>query len=131
MRKKIAKKTAVLLVCKKCKPNRTLDRIRDLKVHDDSVHLNLKPYKCEYEGCSHSCSVPSNLTKHIKNVHLKIKANKCQNYPDCDAAFAYKRDLVFHIEAVHLMIVHKCQSCEVTFTDKKNLRKHAMKKHKN
>ena len=124
-------KTAVRFVCKKCKPNSSFGRAWDLKVHDESKHLNLKRYKCEYQGCKHSCSVPSNLTKHIKNVHLKIKPHKCQNYPNCDAAFAYKRDLQFHIEAVHLNIVHKWQSCEVTFTDKKNLRKHAKKNHKN
>jgi hypothetical protein len=128
---KVGKKTTGKFICKKCKPKIFFDRTRDLSVHDMSVHLKLKPFICEYEGCDHCCSTKGNLTKHVSNVHLKLKIHKCLNYPDCDAAFAYKRDLNFHIEAKHLNIIYTCDFCETTFTFKKNLRTHVKEYHVN
>ena len=118
------------LFCKTCGPGKTFERIRDLANHNEAVHIDSKAFKCQYEGCNYACAVANNLSSHVKNVHLKLKPHRCQN-PGCEAAFAYKADLKFHHEAVHLKIVHKCQFCEITFTDKKNRRKHEKKYHQN
>ena len=115
-------------VCKTC--GLTFDRTRDLANHNEAVHHKSKAFKCQYKGCNYACAVGNNLPSHVNNVHLKLKPHRCQN-PGCEAAFAYKRDLKFHHEAIHLKIVHKCQFCEITFTDKKNRRKHEKMYHQN
>ena len=91
-------------------------------------------YKCEVENCGYETSVKSNLTKHQKNVHLKIhKCGYCnkkfQNEQErneheinkhqinchlCDYKTTKKEFLKKHFETEHLKI-HKCRHCNRKF----------------
>ena len=122
-----------------------------LKIHVDTVHLKLKPHKCEEcgeafgqkgnltihmntihnhlklkphkcEECGQSFSQKGNLTKHINTVHLKLKPHKCE---ECGAAFGEKANLTKHMNTVHLKLKpHKCQECGEFFSEKGNLTQH-------
>jgi hypothetical protein len=48
----------------------------DRNKHIDSVHLGIKPFKCEYEGCG-AIAKDTNLAKHIRTVHENIKDFVC------------------------------------------------------
>ena len=91
-------------------------------------------YKCEVENCGYETSVKSNLTRHQKNVHLKIyKCGHCskkfQNEQErneheidkhqikchlCDYKTTNKEFLKKHFETEHLKI-HKCRHCNRKF----------------
>ncbi|KAM0974625.1 transcription factor IIIA-like isoform X1 [Malus sylvestris] len=45
--------------------------------------------KCSYKGCLHTFSTKSNLTQHVKAVHLEDKPFAC-SFSGCGMRFAYK-----------------------------------------
>lgn len=48
-----------------------------LKVHD-RTHSGIQPYKCSI--CDAKFSTASNLLKHVRNIHEKIKLHKVDDY---------------------------------------------------
>ena len=72
------------------------------------------------------------MNVHIKSVHLKIKAHKCQ---DCNRKFSTKNRLASHVKQVHLKLkplnFFVCNKCETTFEHKQHLQHHMNKVHLN
>ena len=56
------------------------------------LHLQLKPYKCQY--CEYSSGQSYNVSIHEKSVHLKIRY-KCEH---CESSFAQKSWLKVHVK---------------------------------
>ena len=67
-----------------------------LKRHVDSVHLKLKPFKCQH--CVLEFAQRWLLNRHHKRVHLKLKPWPC---PGCGMSFAEKSDMKPHISKHH------------------------------
>ena len=72
------------------------------------------------------------MKAHIKEVHQKIKAHKCQ---ECDKLFSRKFDLALHVERIHLKIKPSrkfiCKECDAPFERKEYLECHMNKVHLN
>ena len=99
-------------------------RPAELKRHKDTVHLKLKPHKCNQ--CDAAYGGKGDLNKHIKSAHEK--AFDCQTCnKSCSTAY-YLRE---HIKAVHEGRKVKCDYCEETFAFKSNKNDHIRRRHKN
>ena len=103
--------------CDKC-PYETKYKAK-LERHTKGVHLKIKDHQCEF--CSTSYSSKFNLAQHIERVHAKIRRKVCKV---CGKDFFDSSDLNQHVAAVHLMIKHRCDKCEKSFTRSENLSKH-------
>ena len=84
----------VQLKCEFC--DKTLSGKYRLKIHINSVHLNLKPFSCK--ECDMSFSQKFNLKRHILSVHERSKPFACT---DCDKEFGQKINLKNHRRSVH------------------------------
>ena len=78
-------------------------------------------YKCEVENCGYETSVKSNLTKHQKNVHLKI--HKCGH---CNKKFQNEQERNEHEIKKHQI---NCYLCDYKTTKKEFLKKHYETEH--
>ena len=67
--------------------------LRNLQVHINTVHLGLKPHKCE--TCGQSFASSTVLKSHVNAVHLELKPFKC---PHCGQAFVRNSFLTGHIK---------------------------------
>ena len=125
-----------------------------LKVHIDSKHLNLKPFKCtecqssfaykvllqdhvnakhlkskpfKCDQCSYSASSKTNLDKHDKYVHQKLRPHNCS---DCGKTFLNKSGLQVHVNVVHLKLkLFRCCACDASFAYKYALNEHIKNVH--
>lgn len=85
-----------------------------------SVHLGLKPYKCEY--CSEEFRSKHALTKHHKDVHKDVKVNWCEV---CQKEFSSPKHLQQHNDSRHSgNLPFACSYCEEHFRFKKQLVAH-------
>ena len=67
------------------------------------------------------------MKQHNDAVHQKIKDHVCNK---CEAAFAYKLDLIIHQKGVHFGIKdHACVLCDAAFTRKGDLNHHVKSVH--
>ena len=101
--------------CKKefCKPSQ-------LKIHVDTVHLKLKPHKCD--ECGEAFGRKEHLKRHIDTVHLKLKNFICKF---CDESFGTQSYLNSHIALFHENIsIFSCKECEEKFTSQYKLDTH-------
>lgn len=130
------------------------------KKHYRQVHLKLRPYQCQFNGClksysqksvaythfktvhlgerPHQCPVclkmfsdKSNMKKHIRNLHQKEKPHECT---ECGNKFGEKRSLTDHINCVHLKMkpyVCPVTSCSRRFGQKTHMSKHFRTRHSN
>ena len=78
-------------------------------------------YKCEVENCGYETSVKSNLTKHQKNVHLKI--HKCGH---CNKKFQNEQERNEHEIKKHQI---NCYLCDYKTTKKEFIKKHYETEH--
>ena len=81
--------------------------------------------------CKKVFSCQSSLSRHIKQVHDKIKNHKC---PQCEWKFSTKSDVNRHVKQVHdNKKDHKCSrsGCNAEFTVKSDLTNHIKFKHNN
>lgn len=88
---------------------------RVIKIPDE-----LKPYRCEYEGCQRRFKVHSQLIDHV-NVHLGIKPFKCDY---CSETFRAKNALTTHQKIHTDPYKHWCHVCQRTFATKNALQDH-------
>ena len=95
--------------------NLYLSNIR-FEIMSKSFHCNL---------CSSTFTVKSSLTKHIDQIHNKIRYS-CDL---CEKSFTSKQNLKFHIESVHEQLKHNCSYCNSTFKLKLSLLTHLKSKH--
>ncbi|KAJ7548852.1 hypothetical protein O6H91_07G030400 [Diphasiastrum complanatum] len=63
---------------------------RNLKRHYEAHNGAVKQsFYCPYANCSHGYTRKSNLTSHIKAVHLQVKPYSC-SFENCGKRFAFK-----------------------------------------
>lgn len=84
----------------------------ELIAHINAIHLKHKDFICTYivnnttqEQCNRSFPHKSNLQRHIKHVHLKIRNHKCTEKTKegkaCTKCFDSNSHLLRHINACH------------------------------
>merc|ERR1711971_276698 len=95
--------------CDQCESS--FDRPIGLKIHIDTIHLGLKPYKCTQ--CDAAYGHKGDLNKHIKCVHEN--AFVCSK---CNKSYASTQALMDHIASIHEGIRHKCDLCDETLSSK-------------
>ena len=87
--------------------------------------LNVDKFKCVL--CEFKCPVNTNLQKHIKSVHNKIKDFECEL---CDFKCTGKGNLKQHVRYTHDKIKDiKCELCDYICSVKTNLQKHIKSVH--
>ena len=87
------------------------------------LEIMSKSFSCNL--CSSTFSVKSSLTKHIDQIHNKIRYS-CDL---CEKSFTSKQNLKFHIESVHEELKHNCCYCNSIFKLKLSLITHLKSKH--
>lgn len=122
---KIPKKTKQI-ICGDC--GYLPKRVRDLINHRNAIHLGLKLFKCQIDGCDASFSVKSSLQRHVRIVHDNLKPFICQ---PCDLKFSTQAQLNGHTAGIHFKIRHPCTQCQKSYSDKCNLKRHVRNKHEN
>ena len=103
----------------------TLSDLRVLKNHATNSNNFGKHLKCS--KCSYETFDRSNLKKHIKSVHDKIRDYVC-----CECGFSASTSNILsrHIKCVHDKIKdHFCEECEYAASDKRGLMRHIRSKH--
>jgi hypothetical protein len=81
-------------------------------------------FKCQYDECEYESKYKSNLGRHIKNSHLKVKNFQC-SYEDCEYKTGNSSHLTRHIDAVHKQIKNcECETCGKKFDTNSHLKDH-------
>ena len=79
------------------------------------------------ELCDYICSQNSDLKKHAKQVHTKLKDVKCDK---CDYVCSTNGTLKIHMKQVHTKLKDvKCELCDYTCSQNSDLKKHAKQVH--
>jgi uncharacterized Zn-finger protein len=77
-------------------------------------------YQCE--TCQYVFTLKSNLQRHIKTVHEKLKPFQCEI---CKKTFGHRQNFLDHIKFVHDKIKNvTCNKCGKGFTNLKVLKAH-------
>ncbi|XP_063706572.1 zinc finger protein 260-like [Culicoides brevitarsis] len=92
-----------------------------LKYHMN-IHLNLKPFVCNYEGCTKACPDPGQLAVHKRIIHLKTIKIVCKI---CGKPFKTKADHDIHF-TYHGTPSLPCQICGRLLMNRKTLAKHLL-----
>jgi len=69
----------------------------ELSVHYKCVHLNVKPFRCQYDGCDQSYKRAHHLALHVNTKHL----NQRFNCTDCEMTYATVARLNTHLKKCH------------------------------
>ena len=85
-------------------------------------------------ACSHGCGkmfkIIGHMRGHVESVHMRVKNERCE-WPGCDYASYYKKDIVNHYKNRHTndkKIV--CQLCDKRFITRSHLKDHQKSTHK-
>ena len=79
--------------------------------------------------CEYKCSYSTHLQQHIKAVHNKIKDVQC---PQCEFKCSVNGNLQTHIKMVHDKIKDfQCPQCDIKFSTNQYLQKHIKAVHNN
>ena len=99
--------------------NVTFVSMMHLKRHFKALHGRIT-FECDI--CKKTFNDKSNLIKHKKIVHNKIRKYECDR---CEKKFAVNHQLKQHMITVHEKLkLHQCQICLLHSTTKGNLRAH-------
>mgnify|MGYP001478495155 CR=1 FL=1 len=115
-------------ICGKC-----FSKSQSLNQHISVIHEGKKLFQCSL--CNFKSGLQGNMRKHMNRIHngmdieiiyLGDKNDKCNI---CDFKTGLKGDLTKHIREVHDVKKNwHCDICNMSFTNKKNLREHKGKK---
>lgn len=100
--------------CKKAFLTATL-----LKIHKDTVHFNVRRYKCS--ECDQTFKRKPSLNVHMQNQHVVAGQKMC---PTCGEYFNQKINLDFHIKAHSDPSILICKICAKKYRNKSSLDKH-------
>jgi len=109
--------------------NKFFSKLSRLKYHQNT-HLEEKPYKCEYEGCSSSYYRPNHLKRHVESTHTgkTCSSSKSKEFvcPEegCGAAFESESSLYFHSKRKHCVQPLQCSYCDRRFSKKWMFKEH-------
>lgn len=92
-----------------------------LRVHCNSVHLQLKHFKCPH--CPKKFVYRTQKINHVYAVHrAQVKEYNCKL---CPKVFKFRGKLEYHFRSIHLKErPYACDQCEVKFFDKSGLVRH-------
>ena len=101
------------------------------KKNKGTEHKNIKDNKKKpthiCPTCEKEFSDPSNLNRHKKSVHLKIKPFKCDQ---CDMSFCQGNALKTHQNEIHLKKKpFNCSNCNMAFARLDSLQNHIVTIH--
>jgi len=86
------------------------------------VAKNHDPHACTWSECGKSFKSASALTQHVR-VHTKEQPFAC-DWAECGKRFDQKINLKTHVDSVHLLLTHRCVTCDHGFTNSSNLSNH-------
>ena len=110
---------------KKSHYSETKGSVSDSRIAQNSSGSGGEKLKCHQ--CPYETSERSNLRRHIKAVHDKIRNHVCN---DCGFSANQKANLMRHIELVHMKIKHQvCRECGYVAHHKSRLKEHMKKVH--
>jgi uncharacterized Zn-finger protein len=121
-----------LIKCSRCHcfKKKSLYRIRTNTGRFLKTCINCREkFKCDVDDCNYSCSDNSNLQKHIKQVHTRIKDFEC-DVDDCNYSCSNNSDLQKHIKSIHTQIKDiQCNFCDYKCSQNSNLQTHIKQVH--
>uniref|UniRef100_A0A2H1W2Z4 SFRICE_007748 n=1 Tax=Spodoptera frugiperda TaxID=7108 RepID=A0A2H1W2Z4_SPOFR len=88
------------------------------------IHAGLKLYQCEF--CSTSYYTSSNLTSHIRRLHMKERLYSCSM---CKRNFFDKTKLNRHLDSHFDIKRFECNVCHASFTRRCYWKKHLLRQH--
>ncbi|MCQ2820359.1 MAG: hypothetical protein MJ252_24090 [archaeon] len=104
--------------CPKCLKNYSTKG--NLKNHFQTIHLQICPFKCTFEGCTKSFSSKSKLEVHLK-FHEEERPFVCEI---CNKAFKAKIHLKTHLQFHTDKRPFKCSLCSKDYKTKGHLKDH-------
>ena len=120
-----------LFSCEICSFKTTHENL--LKRHyERHQNTKLKP-KSRCEDCGKEFSELSVLNRHVKEIHLGLKADKKKgkpwSCPTCSKTFNRKDNLAYHMNVHTGAKPYKCFYCETAFQNQSNRLHHMKKSH--
>lgn len=108
--------------------------------HSKKSSQNCQKYKCEKKKCGYKFTRRTDLNRHRRAVHLKMREYKCN---DCGQNFAQKSNMLNHQKVVHAKVVTSkvetdqsvevaafpCPNCNKRFTRRHNMTTHIQTVH--
>ena len=108
-------------ICNKIFSNRN-----NLKIHIQTIHHKILPFKCSYPGCNKNYPNNSRYEVHMR-THLGIKPFKCSL---CDKQFNESGNLKAHYLKHETTRKFTCSFCEKAYKSKGHLKEHVDIVHK-
>ena len=109
-------------ICKLCNEYKVFQHRSSVIRHINIYHLNLKPFKCDENGCSLKLGRQHLLVLHSR-VHSGEKPYKCPD-KDCNKSFKQKAHLTEHIRVHTGEKPYQCEYCQQKFRQKSVLDTH-------
>ena len=104
-------------------------RVHLLAFHVEECHKNTPKNQFECQLCGYAFFQNSQLSRHIKTVHMQLQQYKCDG---CEYRASRKSLILRHKKAKHDGIKdHKCEACTFACSSSYNLKMHMMRIHGN
>ena len=94
------------------------------------IKTSKKPKKKSFEcdKCKKVLATSASLTRHIKQIHLRLKPHSCNICKTKDTKYFLARDLRRHLFKIHgIETCNKCNMCSRKFFYKNDLTRHLAK----
>ena len=96
-----------------------------LKINVSNIVFEIMTKKFTCEFCLSTFTVKSSVSKHINQIHKKIRFNCDQ----CEKSYTSKQNLEVHVKSVHENFKLNCLNCNSIFKTKSAFKKHHISKH--